>query len=444
MMMAEDLHDRNNLAAGGGATQTGGPPAEQVDQAGKSLTDALRVSFRLLRGIMIVVVFLFLVTGLKSVDPDEVGLKKLFGRIVGVVDEGLVYTWPFPVGDVEMIDTKERELTIDDFWMHETPEDKTKDLSSRRFSKKGLKPGWDGALLTGDRNLLHVRLKCTYVVGEPVAYTKHVSDPRESVRSVVCAAAIRAAARRTADGLLRAEQKQFANEVRMEAQHRLDVLRTGISINRIELNQTTWPLRALPAYNAAQRAVSNAERRKDAALAGAIKILNAAAGPGYRKLVGDPWRRDNRSLSGAETAGDYNLIGQYSDARSSGDMKKAQRLLRKIDEVILSRTTAGQASKIIAEARTYRTATIQRAKSRAERFMELLPEFKKNPQFMLERLWASVREEILDSPTVEKIYLTSGESKTVLRINRDSETAKQIMRERLKASKEAESGRQTK
>ena len=39
--------------------------------------------------------------------------------------------------------------------------------------------------------------------------------------------------------------------------------------------------------------------------------------------------------------------------------------------MILSRTTAGQASKIIAEARTYRTATIQRAKSRAERFTEL-------------------------------------------------------------------------
>ena len=368
--MADDMHHPgHNHADPQPPVPVGGRP----DPAGESLAKALKVSFRLLRLIMVAVVVLFLLTGLRSIDPDEVGLKKLFGRIESTVDEGLGYTWPFPVGDIQVIDTTEQELTIDDFWMHETAVDKTQPLSERSVMDKGLRPGWDGALLTGDRNLLHVRLKCIYMVHDPVAYAKNVNDPEEIVRSAVCAGAIHAAVWRTADGLLRAEQKQFANDVRRTAQDRLDALNTGISINRIELNQTTWPLRALPDYNMAQRAISNAQKARDAAAAEAVKILNASAGTNYKKLVGDPAGSAGTASVVSVAGGDYDLIGRYSRARKSGDPEKADMLLARIDEVLLSRNTGGQASKIIAEAKAYSTATIQQAKSRADRFRELLP-----------------------------------------------------------------------
>ncbi len=418
-----------------------------TDPAGESLANALRVSFRLLSVLMLVVLFFYLLTGVKSIEPYQAGIKTRFGKIIGVAEEGLAYTWPFPIGQIEIIDTKEQRLTIDDFWMLERPGDKTKELLERTAMAAGLVPGFDGALLTGDRNLLHIRLTCTYAIRIPQDFKTHLAgefaqdNPPLSqkqvsdtiVRSALCSAAIQAAAFRTADGLQRTERGEFARDVRRLVQQEMDTLKSGIRINNVLLTDTTWPLRALPAYIAAQNAGSEADRRKNAALAEAEKILNAAAGAGYRALVSGPGRQ------AAPRAQDgHNLIGQYIEAREADDDVLAEQLLTRIDRVLLSNSTGGDASRIIAQAREYRTGALERVKSRADKFNELLPGFLQTPTLMLERLWASAREDILSGPSVEKFYLTAGQTPTVLRISRDPEVFKQIMREQLKAARENE------
>ncbi|MDY6913259.1 MAG: SPFH domain-containing protein [Planctomycetota bacterium] len=425
----------------------------QVDPAGESLADALRVSFRLLTVIMIGVSIAFLATGIRFIEPQEVGVKKLFGRVTSVAEEGLAYTWPFPIGEIDIVSTKEQSLVVDDFWMHETAADKTKDLLSRRVSGEGLRPIWDGALLTGDRGLLHVRLTCTYMVHNAVDFRRHVGskyvtqapvtqsdvtvDPKiEVIRSAVCKAAIRAAATRTVDGLQRTERDAFAADVLRLAQDELDGIGSGLRINKVLLTSTTWPLRALPAYSQAQTAVSKAEKLKYAAMSEAEKTLNDAAGPNYRKLVGDPSRFSRSERYDA--AEPYDLIGQYEKARASADTAEADDLLKQIDRILLSSTTGGEASQVLAEAKSYQTEVRERVKSRADRFNELLPEYRKNKQFMLHRLWAVAREEILSAAQVEKIYFPPGKGKTVYRIKRPQAIADEILRQRLKVEKQKE------
>ena len=215
-----------------------------MDPAGQSLADALRLSFRLLTIIMILVVIAFMLTGVKPIQPYQMGIKTLFGSIVSVAEEGLAYTWPFPVGDILLVDTKERVLTMDDFWMHETPTDKTKDLLDRNPGGEGLRPGWDGALVTGDRNLLHMKLTCTYRVEDPVAFRSNVENVEQLVRTMLCNAVIHAGSRRTADGLQRTERSEFARDVTAAAQEMLDDLNSGLKINKVLLTNTTWPLRS--------------------------------------------------------------------------------------------------------------------------------------------------------------------------------------------------------
>ena len=112
-----------------------GPAAvspEPVDPAAKSLADALRLSFRLLTVIMIFVVVVFFLTGLKSIEPNQVGIVKVFGRVSRTARSGLTYNWPFPIGRIETVQTNEEKLTVADLWMHETPQDKAVQLSQRR------------------------------------------------------------------------------------------------------------------------------------------------------------------------------------------------------------------------------------------------------------------------------------------------------------------------
>ena len=95
---------------------------EQLDAAGKSMADALRISFAILKVIMIVLVVAFLASGFKTVGPDEKALVLRFGKIRGVSDDrvresGLVWSWPYPIGEVVKIDkpvTAEAEAPLKD------------------------------------------------------------------------------------------------------------------------------------------------------------------------------------------------------------------------------------------------------------------------------------------------------------------------------------------
>ncbi len=416
-----------------------------VEPGDKSLADALRVSFRLLSAIMLVVLFFYVLTGVKSVQSDQVGVKKVFGRVVSVVESGLAYTWPFPIGDIDIVSTREQELSINDFWMYETAEQKAAgDLLSRQVGVGSLDPARDGALLTGDRNLLHVRLSCKYRVADPLAYLSNVGDQpqrvREVVRSALCHAAIRAAAIQTADGLQRTERAVFAAAVRRETQAELDALGSGLEVSSVLLTDSTWPLGALKAYVEAQNAVSKAEQARNAARAEAEKELNAAAGAAYRRLVGDVGELGPQDQQHSAASDQEDLIGRYAAAAAAGQTAAAADLLVRIDEALRSNETGGQAARIIAEAEAYRTTTLQRVKGRVERFRELLPAYEKTPELLLQRLWIDVREAILNAATNEKFYLTLGPDKTILRINRDPKVAAEIERA-LKAKDQQDRGR---
>ena len=201
--------------------------APEADPASQSLAEALRLSFRLLSVIMVLVLAAFLITGFAQVEPGQRGVRLLFGAVQGKGDDrvlkpGLHWAWPAPVGRVVKVDTGKQVLALNDFWFQENPEDATKTLDELRPPELGLRPGYDGALLTGDRGLIHVKLNCLYSIAsrrdgpDPQAvldFLQNVRDPQETVRAAVCAAAIRAAAARTVDSIYPTGTKDFADAV---------------------------------------------------------------------------------------------------------------------------------------------------------------------------------------------------------------------------------------
>ncbi len=490
-------------------------PPTPGDAAGEHLAGALRTSFRLLGAIMVLGLVAFLAMGFSFVQPGEVAVRTVFGEVVGTTREGLAYNWPAPIGRIERIHVGERSVTLEDFWMHETKKDQLQpELRKRQPSPGGLRPGLDGALLTGDRHLLHMRLRCTYVVnrsgyllplddplvadrplaafvrrapaGETVGQARgrwrreepdaplppqlaaaaeaalrdavadvrlacalppallfrmNVRDANETMRSALCAGAIAAAAHRTADGLQRTQRVDFERDVRLRAQRRLDELETGILVRTVKVVDSTWPLRTLADYDAAQQAVSQAEEAKNVARGEAVRILNSAVGPAAAKrLVGDPRRVADPDAVAGE--GGTNLIGAYNLAVATGDAVGEKRLLEEIEAVLLSDETEGQARRVLREARTYRTARIQSVKRRVSDFLALLPAYRKNPGFVLSRWWMEAREAILDYPTAEKHYVPPGEGKTVLYLGRDPDTVKAVDEALLKESSDGARGGQ--
>ncbi|MCK4624478.1 MAG: hypothetical protein KAV00_04150 [Phycisphaerae bacterium] len=421
---------------------------EPTDLAGKSLADALRLSFRLLSIFMVFVVGLFLLTGLSEIESGECGIRLLFGKIQGegisrVLGKGLAWSLPEPVGQVEKIPTGEQQLEIKDFWPHATAREALIPINERKAPKEGIRPGWDGALLTGDRALVHVKFTCYYRIGykdnklDSESVIDHVSgviDPDEIVRSAVCNAAIRVASTLTVDLILKAgkvgdekggdkkDEDEFGEAIRKIGQQRLDAMESGIWLSSVKTVPPIPPLAARAAFEA----VNTARQEKDTlihnAAGEAITILSGAVGDIWKDLVEDPTGRTRSKKTP--------LLKQYAKARETGEQAKADKLLEEIN-LLVSDKAKGQASEIIEDARRYNVSIRLHVKSRAKTFEELLPEFNATPKLMISRKWADAKEEILSSKTMLKFYLTPGQ-KFVLRLGRDPVAARRRDAERLK------------
>lgn len=393
------------------------------DAAAASLTAALRMTFRLLTVVMVVVLALFAMTGVTCVPTGQKGVVTVFGRRVRDVGPGLQYTWPFPVGHIETVSSGVQTLKIREFWMLDGPDDAGKTLLERSGSES-LRPGLDGALLTGDSYLVHTKIEVQYTVRDPAEYLSGTADPNAAIRSAVCRAAVHAAALRTAAGLMLGdEQGFFKADVKSHAQEYLDRLKAGVEVVQINLEDPTWPLRARREYEAAQNAAQQSDKQRNDAIGAANKFLGDVAGPNYLQLVGVPWEAGDPN---APARPDYDLIGQYERVREANDIVRAEALLARIDTVLLSQSTQGAVAAAISQARSARDDLKQAAAARADYFQKVLPEYLKAPQFLLEREWIQAREEILNSPTLVKWILSPGDAKTILLINTPPKIARDI------------------
>jgi regulator of protease activity HflC (stomatin/prohibitin superfamily) len=111
------------------AQMPGRPADEELDAAGKSLSEALRISFIILKVIMIVLVVAFLLSGFVTVDSGEQALVLRFGKIQGVGEErllgpGLHWIFPYPVDEIVRIPVEEKvNLLVNSFWYFQTEQE---------------------------------------------------------------------------------------------------------------------------------------------------------------------------------------------------------------------------------------------------------------------------------------------------------------------------------
>ncbi len=453
-MAEQNLENNENSKLS--ASLTGPDDDKQVDMAMKSLSDALQVSFRLLSFIMVLFVILFLATGIEFIQPQEQGIVKVFGQVTRVAKNGLVYNWPFPIGEIQKVSTQERRLTVENFWLFETPDQRVTPLAQRRRSPDGLRPGWDGYLLTGDRNLIHLKFVCAYRVQNPLALTSNIENLDKMMEMVLCNAAVYSASTRTADAI-QIDHTGFLNEVQEVAQAQIDALLGlkpdephAVVINNVLLPQgdsKTWPLGAYSAYEQAQRAKSEKQTVINKAIAEAKQTLIGAVGAKhYSEFVGNPWenaaiQRQN-TLAGTVDNEKYNLIGQLGIAEDRNAMSYASNdeeaeqikkiiaekedIRREIDQILTTTTLGGEASSIIAEAESEKTRTIQNAQRRAKRFVDLLAQYRKTPKLFLEKMWADAIDDAFSRETNQKHYFLPGAETYVLYMNTDPKITQQI------------------
>jgi len=403
------------------------PPVE-LDAASRSLSEALRISFIILKIIMIVLVVLFLVSGFETVDSDEQALVLRFGKIRGVGEGRILkprarpyWVFPYPLEEIVKIPVKKIvSLDIRSFWYYQSEEEllaesqgKTKPTRIRT-----LDPITDGYCLTrsekqtdalsasdsSDYNIIHSKWQLRYRIKDPEQFFRNVFVKNlkpgdvyfdimaESItpllKNLLEDAVVTAMVNYTIDEAIKS-QDRIPKHVKRLLNEKLDNMKSGetknmcgIEIESVLLADITWPRQVNDAFRAAHNASSDSRTAVSNATTYAQNKLNEAAGPVAEQLYA--------ALKNAT-----NVAGEVVEA--------------------LWAQVAGDAQQRIFDAMEYRTKVVAAAKANADYFRSLLPEYRKRPDIVVQSIYRDAIEAVF-SNAEEKFIVepTEGEEIRIL------------------------------
>ena len=258
-------------------------PALQPDAGAQALTEALRLSFRILRGLMVLLVLAYLASGIFVVPQHERALVLRFGRVAGlgmdrVKEPGLHWTWPRPFSEIVRVST-ERVLTLDtrSFWYG-----REAGFQDNAGPGDTLRPDFDGYVVTGDANLLHSRWALRYTVADPYAYQFAYTDAETLLRDELDRAVVQVSARFEVDRALRTDLEAYRDEVDRALRARLAQLGLGIRVQGVDVLAITPPRQVAAAFDQVTQSAQERAQFISDARAYAVRAVNEAEGEAAR------------------------------------------------------------------------------------------------------------------------------------------------------------------
>lgn len=397
-MHVHDDHDHSHDDPHNGPTDNHahrdpGGVEEPLDAANQSLADALRASFGILKGIMAVLVVLYIFSNVRSIESSEQALVVRLGDLRPEVHEaGLVWAFPFPIDEILPLPTrKSNDLVITSHTFHRDATEVGKSLAFiARGEGQGLHPVLDGSLLTADSGLVHIQWKLTYKIDDVRAYIANiVGDRVESaeslIKTLIETVGIHVASELTAEEIIRTRVDLVQVEMKRRLNEKLLDLQSGIEVTLVELQEPTPPLQVRSAFDNTQRAENAKQAKIRSAEQERTKRLSEAAGAAYPRFVQvldevDAAIRDNKPIDSLE--------------------EERDRLLKFEVE--------GNAGRMIKDADAYLTVQVARMQSDMEMYRTLLPEFERNPRLLIGRLWEETKQQIFQAAGVTKVYRPRG------------------------------------
>lgn len=194
--------------------------------------------------IVLAVVVVWMLTGLYRVEPREVGVELVFGKVRNTTPEGLHFNWPAPIGAVETPNVQGQRLTIVG-----APEGKRNQGAASSMVED------DGLMLTGDRNIINIRAAILWRVStegldnigqEPhpqglMNFLFNIRGPEISVRDAT-EAALREIVGKSRFEFVRTEGRgPIEQEATSLIQGILDNYGAGVQITSVELQRTDPP-----------------------------------------------------------------------------------------------------------------------------------------------------------------------------------------------------------
>jgi membrane protease subunit HflK len=199
------------------------------------------------RRIAGVIFVLWVLSGVYLVNPDQQAVETMFGKVVEHrVMPGLHYAWPWPIESVTKLKVRQLQRLVVGGDLPDSVLGRTQPLASQ--------------FISGDQNIINMRVVVQYSVGIPADYLFKMQDVGKAVGAAVEAEMARRIAHRPVDAVLTTEKAAIQEEVRAAAQKRINDYETGVQLSTINIESVTPPPEAADSFRDVASARADAER----------------------------------------------------------------------------------------------------------------------------------------------------------------------------------------
>lgn len=283
--------------------------------------------------VVLVVICLWLVSGVYRVEPGQEGIELVFGKLWERTAPGLHYNYPAPIGDVLKPEVeRSRRLNIgyrnfgDSATIRDVPE--------------------ESLILTGDENIVDMDFTVFYRVMDAVDFLFNMQNPERTVKIAAESAMREVVGQSKFDSVVTDGRASIERAAATLLQATLDNYNSGVLIERVELQKSDPPSQVIDAFNDVQRARQDRDRLRNEAEAYANSIVPQARGEAEQTLREAEAYRD-RLLKEAE--GEASRFSQvYDEYRKSPEVTKRRmfmetmgRVMQGADKVLLDKEGSG-------------------------------------------------------------------------------------------------------
>jgi len=208
--------------------------------------------------VILVLIIIWLLTGVYVVGPDEVGVIRTFGKLTRVTQSGLNWKFPSPIeiaNTPKVTEVKRIEIGFRSL----------KNGQYRTVEKESL-------MLTGDENIVDAEMIVQYKIKDPVEYLFKIVAPELTVREAAEASLRTVVGRNKIDETLTTGKFTIQEETKMQLQSILDKYQSGIHVVAVQLQDVSPPKEVIGAF----KDVASAKEDKN-------RMVNQAEG--YRNDV---------------------------------------------------------------------------------------------------------------------------------------------------------------
>jgi membrane protease subunit HflK len=222
-----------------------------------------RHAFRAVPALLIAAWF---ITGFYKVEPEELAVVKRFGRVVDRgVPSGLHYRLPWPIERHDKFQT----TTVYKMGVG---------MITRDFLRGIPSPEELSLWLTGDTNILSVKVMIQYTVVDLASYLYRMQSPQFLMARIAEAALTDVLGGMTVDDAFTVNRPLIAREVRERTQARLDKLEVGIAVSSVNLLSIDPPNQVIDVFRDVSNAAADRERIMNEANGYANSVIPRARG----------------------------------------------------------------------------------------------------------------------------------------------------------------------